>query len=148
MDEKSKRKISVYNTITHTYEQIEVNGDVATVYKRTKWNIEDNDKSFYDHEIQMSGLIGGENNAFEHFREFVTKENSTENLVQNKLLVDELYKALKALDENDFKIIYYIFFDNKTEDQCAEKIGVSQQMISRKKKRILKKLKEILKKWL
>lgn len=148
MDEKSKKKISVYNTTNHTYEQIKVTDDVATVYKRTKWNIEDNDKSFYDHEIQMSGLIGGENNAFESFREFFTTENSTENLVLKKLLVDELYKALKTLDENDFKIIYYIFFENKTEEQCAEKIGVSQQMISRKKKRILKNLKEILKRGL
>ncbi len=80
-----KKKISVYNTTNHTYEQIEVTDDIATVYKRTKWNIEDNDKSFYDHEIQMSGLIGGENNAFENFREFVTTENSTENLVLKKI---------------------------------------------------------------
>ena len=53
------------------YEDVVVTKDVYDTYCRTEWNIKDNNASFYDHEIQMSCLIGGEDNGYENFREFV-----------------------------------------------------------------------------
>ena len=52
--------LTVFNTMTRRNEEIEVDEEVYRVFRRTGWNIRDNDQSFFDHEIQMSGMIGGQ----------------------------------------------------------------------------------------
>ena len=47
----SKNTVRVYDTITKKYVEVEVNETVRTYYDRTQWNIDDNNKSFYKHEI-------------------------------------------------------------------------------------------------
>ena len=64
--------ITVYNTLTSKYEDVSVSEDVYRVYMRTNWNIKDNARSFYAHEIQLSSLIGGDDGAYENFREFIS----------------------------------------------------------------------------
>ena len=54
----SKNIVSVYDTITKRYVEIEVSEKIRTYYNRTQWNIDDNNKSFYKHEIQFSALKG------------------------------------------------------------------------------------------
>lgn len=98
-----KYTLMVYNTVTHRNEEVEVTHEVYHAYRRTGWGIENNDTSFFAHEIQMSGLIGGEEGAYENFKEFIDTENIPDN-----------------------------------------QVGISQQMISRKKQRILKSLKKLL----
>ena len=46
--------IRVYDTITKKYVDVEVNEDFLKEYNRSQWRIDDNDKSFYKHEIQFS----------------------------------------------------------------------------------------------
>lgn len=70
--------ITVYNTLTSKYEEVSVSEEVYRVYMRTSWNIKDNAKSFYAHEIQLSSLIGGDDGAYENFREFIDTEHSPE----------------------------------------------------------------------
>ena len=74
----SKNTVRVYDTITKKYVEVEVNETVRTYYDRTQWNIEDNDKSFYKHEIQFSALKGNINGELENFKEFRTDDDSVE----------------------------------------------------------------------
>ena len=60
--------LTVFNTMTRRNEEIEVDEEVYRVFRRTGWNIRDNDQSFFDHEIQMSGMIGGQEGAYENFK--------------------------------------------------------------------------------
>lgn len=53
--ENKKYTLTVYNTVTHRNEEVEVTHDVYHAYRRTGWGIENNDTSFFAHEIQMSG---------------------------------------------------------------------------------------------
>ena len=71
--EKEIYTLKVYNTLTKQYEDVVVTKKVYDTYRRTEWNIKDNDESFYDHEIQISGLIGGEGDGYENFREFLCR---------------------------------------------------------------------------
>ena len=64
----SKNIVSVYDTITQRYVEIEVSEKIRTYYNRTQWNIDDNNKSFYKHEIQFSALKGNINGELENFR--------------------------------------------------------------------------------
>lgn len=78
-DEKMKKNtVRVFDTISKKVVRVEVSDEVRTHYKRTQWNIDDNNKSFYKHEIQFSALIGGHKNAYENFHEFHTEKDIVE----------------------------------------------------------------------
>ena len=49
-----------------------------------------------------------------------------------------------AKDPKDYELIYELYFKNHTERECAQRLGMSQQAIHERKKRILKKIKNNL----
>ena len=55
----NNKKLKVYDTISGQLIDVEVTEEVYHAYMRTGWNIQDNNASFYKHEIQFSLLIGG-----------------------------------------------------------------------------------------
>lgn len=136
--EKQTYTLSVYNTLTGKTEEVEVPEEVYHACRRSAWNISDNNKSFYAHEIQMSGLIGGEDGAYENFREFIDMENTPDSTVPEKLQAEELRRILTQLSEADRQLIQAIYFDGLTEQKYADQLGIAQQVINRKKHRILK----------
>ena len=124
----SKNTVRVYDTIAKKYVEVEVTENIRTYYNRTQWNIDDNDKSFYKHEIQFSALIGGNDGAFENFREF-----NEENSVDNHLIVKELNNALKKLAVQDRELIEMLYYRGMNERECAAHYGISQKNIHKKK---------------
>ncbi len=44
-----------------------VTEEVYRTYCRTRWNIKDNDQSFFGHEIQMQRMIGGQDGVMKLF---------------------------------------------------------------------------------
>ena len=145
MTEKNKKyKLRVYNTLTHKTEEIEVSEKIYTTYCRTGWNIQDNDKSFYSHEIQWSGLIGSKDGNFENFKEFIDTESLPDKTVITEMELNTLHRAIANLEDKDKTLIQALFYDKLTEQEYASQVGISQQMISRKKQRILKILKNFL----
>ena len=141
----SKNTVRVYDTITKKYVEVEVNETVRTYYDRTQWNIEDNDKSFYKHEIQFSALKGNINGELENFKEFRTDDDSVEKCIIRQAEYSELYKCLASLPDDEHSIIIMIYFENKTENEVACFLHTTQQNIHKKKRRILCKLNKLLK---
>lgn len=47
MNNTEKVKVIAFNTLTNKFEEIFVSKEIADVYKRTGWNIKDNDESFF-----------------------------------------------------------------------------------------------------
>ena len=90
------------------------------------------------------GLIGGEEGAYENFKEFIDTENIPDNTVLKIMEIDALRKALSVLSDADNELVQALFYDGLTEQEYAVQVGISQQMISRKKQRILKSLKKLL----
>ena len=140
-----KNTVCVYDTISKKIVEVEVSDEVCTNFKRTKWTIENNNSSFYDHEIQFSALIGGYENAFENFKEF-KKSFDVEEETDRKIFIEQLYSCLRLLSKSEHDLIIMLFFENKTERECAEFYGVSQKNINKKKANILCKLNKLLKK--
>ena len=95
----SKNTVRVYDTITKKYVEVEVNETVRTYYDRTQWNIDDNNKSFYKHEIQFSALRGSINGNLENFKEFRTDDDSVEKCIIRQAEYSELYKCLANLPD-------------------------------------------------
>ena len=138
-----KSTVRIYDTISKEYVDIEVSEEVYTYYNRSQWNMDDNDDSFYKHEIQFSALIGGNDGTFENFREFRI-ENSVEKEVISKLFTEKLYECLNLLSASDRQLIEMLFFEGKTERECAAYYGISHKNINKKKRRILCDLHKLL----
>ena len=81
MESNGKFTLIVFNTCTQEYEEVIVTEEVYRTYCRTRWNIKDNDQSFFDHEIQTSGMIGSQDGAYENFREFIDAINTPEHII-------------------------------------------------------------------
>lgn len=143
----NKNKIRVYDTITKKYVDIEVSEEIRVVYNRTGWNVDDNDESFYKHEIQFSSLKGNVDGNFENFHEFQTENDVVESSVINHLESEKLHKCMELLSSQDRKLIELLFFAGKTERECAEIYGISQKNINKKKVRILCRLHKLLEKF-
>lgn len=141
----SKNIVSVYDTITNRYVEIEVSEKIRTYYNRTQWNIDDNNKSFYKHEIQFSALKGNINGEFENFQEFRTENDDVERRVIQNIKFEKLYSCLNELSEDERRLIFAIYFENKTENEVAYFLHTTQQNINKKKRRILCKLNKLLK---
>jgi RNA polymerase sigma factor (sigma-70 family) len=141
----SKNTVRVYDTITKKYVEVEVNETVRTYYDRTQWNIEDNDKSFYKHEIQFSALKGNINGELENFKEFRTDDDSVEKCIIRQAEYSELYKCLASLPDDEHSIIIMIYFCGKTEQEVADILHTLQQNVHKKKHRILCRLNKFLK---
>lgn len=78
-------------------------------------------------------------------RQFSDDSESVEDAVFRRLAEDELHRALEKLTDEEYALVCALFFEGKTEKDCAKEMGVSQAAVHKKKQRILKKLKEILK---
>ena len=68
------------------------------------------------------------------------KENAEEHLL-NRIFLEEI---LGKLESSDRKLLYMRYFQDQTQTQIAEQLGVSQVQVSRMEKRILKKLRSCL----
>jgi len=70
-------------------------------------------------------------------------DGSTDRVITS-MMIDSLHKAIALLRDDEQLIINMLYFDEQTEQQCAEVIGVNQSTVNRRKKDILEKLKNIL----
>lgn len=128
-----KSTVRVYDTISKKYVDVKVNEEICTYYNRSQWNMDDNDESFYKHEIQFSALIGGNDGAFENFREFII-DNSVEKEVINKILIEKLYDCLNLLSVSDRELIDLLYFEAKTDKSVLiYYVHLSKMCIKRKR---------------
>ena len=66
-----------------------------------------------------------------------------EHCVLTKMEQQDIHKVINQLNSEERMIIYGIFFENKTQTQMAEIMGISRQMLSYKLKSILNKMREM-----
>ena len=133
--------LSVYNTLTGKYENVSVTEEVYRVYTRTGWNISDNNASFYEHEIQFSGLIGGDEGTFENFREFVISENATTDTVLRSIRTDRLYSLFSMLTKKEREVLELLYFENYSAQEVGKLLGISEQAVNKRKRSAFEKIK-------
>ena len=134
--------LTVFNTCTSRYEDVEVTKEVYNEFRRGEWRIEKNDDKHRANETPFSELIGGDDGAFENFSEFIDNSQNPECIFDEHAKIKDLYSALSMLSDLDKQLLQALFFDGLTERQYAELQGVSQPTIHWKKVRILKSLKK------
>ena len=129
-----KNTVRVYDTMSKKVVEVEVSDEVRTHYNRTQWNIDDNDESFFKHEIQFSALIGGHENAFENFREFIL-DYDIEKETDRKIFTERLYNCLKLLSESERDLITMLFWLHP-EDAIKQRERLKAERIAAREQRI------------
>lgn len=80
----------------------------------------------------------------ENAQQFSDEQESVESVVLHKLEVDRLHTALSLLAPEERALIQALFFEEKTERQYADELGVFRNAVHVRKMKVLKKLKKIL----
>ena len=80
----------------------------------------------------------------ENAQQFPDDVESVENTVLHKLEMDKLHTALAMLTPEEQDLIQALFFEEKTERQYAEELGVYRNAVHVRKRKVLKKLKCLL----
>lgn len=134
----------VFNAATGKYDDVEVSDEVFTAYTRSGWNIDDNNASFYKHEIQISSLIGNEDDNYENFHEFLTPERYTEHLVERRLWIEQIKNGILQLSPDEQKLIRALFFEGISEREYARRMEIPQKTINNRKLKLITKLKRFI----
>lgn len=69
---------------------------------------------------------------------------SMEDLALAKELIDQLHRCIAMLPKSERELIKAIYFDGATEKEFASKVQMSQAAVSKKRKKILSKMKMLL----
>lgn len=136
--------LNVYNPASGEYEDVEVTEEVYNVYRRTGWNMDKNDAKHSANSTPFSGLIGGDDGAYENFSEFVSEDDNPLHIVTDKLSRQTLRCALDALSDEEYRLISAIYISGKSEREYAEETGIPQKTLNDRKRRILAKIKKFM----
>ena len=80
----------------------------------------------------------------ENAQQFSDEQESVESVVLHELEVDRLHTALSLLTPEERALIQALFFEEKTERQYADELGVYRNAVHVRKIKVLKKLKSLL----
>ena len=132
-----KKTVKVYDVITKKMVDVEVSDEVYTAFNRSGWDIKNNNKTFYKHEIQFSQLLDDLD-----FKSLL--DNGTEERAIKSVLIEKLLISIEKLYPMEQELIHMLFYEGKSERECAEHFGINQKNIHRNKMHILCKLYKLL----
>lgn len=86
-----------------------------------------------------------------HFGDFNTsvediadKSVDIEKIIENKMLIEDLHRALNNLNEEERSLIKLLYFEDKTLTEVAKKEDTNPMKISRLRNKVLEKLRKLL----
>ena len=74
----------------------------------------------------------------------VDEDVDIEKIIETKMRIEDLYKALEKLNDEEKELIYAIYFEEKTLKDIANTHDTNLMKISRIRDKILRKLRDML----
>ena len=105
-----------------------VNEDIYRAFKQPVWREQKRRKQRREKEVSLESI------------EETPITELTEQIVEDRLMLELLMEALAALTEGERELINEIYFQEKTERDISNMRSVSHQAIHKQKNRILKNL--------
>ena len=148
--DKDKRKLWIagqFIEVTEEIYQVYMQGDRKMRYFETDLKIE---RTILDESGRIQQIIPSREDSLDRLvednaRQFEDTRESVEDAVLRKLAEDDLRRALTKLTDEEYALVYALFYEGRTERDYAKELGVSQVAVHKRKQRILKKMKGILK---
>ena len=108
------------------------------------------EQTIIDQENQTVTIIPSREDSFERLVEqsvqFREETLSLDEWIIRRLEIEQLHKALNVLSEDERYLIIQLYFEERTEREVAEELGVYHNAVHKQKIRILAKLRKILEK--
>ena len=129
--ENKKCVLTVFNTLTSDYEEVEVSVEVYDTYRRTDWNIEKNNKKHSYSTICFSDIKCPEGMDFSELKEFASDiYNPEEILIRESETIETarkiLAKCLTKTQQRRFMLYHYWGFSIR---EIAKMEGVNHKSI-------------------
>ena len=109
------------------------------------------EQTIIDQEAQQIRLIPGREDSYERLLEEhrlpVDRQADVETMVLNRMMRQQLHKAIRDLQEEEQYLIIQLFFLERSERELAAELGISQKAANKRRHKILEKLKKILEKF-
>ena len=134
--EQKTYQVWAYNTCTNKYEQCSVTKEQYDAFRRTGWNIQDNDDSFKAHQTVFSNLKGGTNCSFENFHEFIDESDAPLNDMLSQERLHALQSAMQSLSPLHREVIELLFFHEPplTATQAGALLGITKRAVNKRRK--------------
>ncbi len=116
---------------------ISVSKEVYDAFKRPAWKERKRRQVRGEKELSLEAFADA---GFE----IPSGETLVDEIVEDKLLLDMLSKALSELTEDERFLIDALFYKNRSEREVAASSCISQQAVNKRKRKILTKLRDIL----
>lgn len=139
MAEKRKYQIKVQGQLVPVCEEV-----YYTYYrmKRRELYLEEKDKA---HGVfHYSALDTWETNGEDAIPDLTSPH--LDDVVMDKLIEEKLHQCLTLLAKEEHKLIFALYFQNKSEHQIAAETGIPRMTIHNRKKRILDRLRRLMEK--
>ena len=108
------------------------------------------EQTIIDQENQTVTIIPSREDSFERLVEqsvqFREETLSLDEWIIRRLEIEQLHKALNVLSDDERYLIIQLYFEERTEREEAEELGVYHNAVHKQKIRILAKLRKILEK--
>ena len=106
------------------------------------------EQTIIDQENQTVTIIPSREDSFERLVEqsvqFREETLSLDEWIIRRLEIEQLHKALNVLSDDERYLIIQLYFEERTEREVAEELGVYHNAVHKQKMRILAKLRKIL----
>lgn len=120
-------------------ELIPVTEEVYRAYQQPKWREKKRAEVRKNREISLDAMLEDGNPE-----QADSKQALVDEIVADKLILDELLSALAELTDDERFLIDQLFFKEKSERDVAKEIGIPRTTVEYRKRRILDKLKKII----
>lgn len=135
---------------------IEVTDEVYSAYMKgdRKMRYFENDlkteRFLLDENGQVKQIIPSREDSLDRLTEdnaqqFSDGQKNVEDVVIQQIMIDKLHTAISQLTEKEQALIQALFFEEMTEREYADQLGVYRNAVHKRKMRILEKLKKLLK---
>ena len=108
------------------------------------------EQTIIDQENQTVTIIPSREDSFERLVEqsvqFREETLSLDEWIIRRLEIEQLHKALNVLSDDERYLIIQLYFEERTEREVEEELGVYHNAVHKQKIRILAKLRKILEK--
>ena len=138
------------------YPEIQARPDVLSVLKKSDRKMEymevdiKQERFSYDPEGKVADLLPGREDSYdrlieEEHHQFALDEPSPENMLLQEEELHLLRAALLLLTAEEKELIDALFYQEMSEREYAQQIGLSQKGVNKRRHKILSKLRKIMK---
>lgn len=118
-------------------EKVYVSDEIYEVYKKQK----NREEYLRRLDVEFLDFNFSENYSIEDMED---ESINVEKIVETKMLIDRLKKAMESLSDDEREIIKRLYFDDEPLRKVAKSRNVSHPALIKKRDRILKKLREMI----